>query len=127
MDVTALYEIKNTEIGIIIIILNHDLVELQSILGCSSFCYGLCSRIGNLVGAFVKKGALMPDTKTAKILKIFLGYSEYSHKNSLGFRPKFLDFFWFLEAYIHLLEHSLPIGQFLYKWQESMIKVQNQK
>ena len=68
-DITALYEIENTATGVIIIVINHDLVELQSILGCSVFCYGLCSRIGNWKGAFVKKGALSSAIKTLKSLE----------------------------------------------------------
>ena len=34
MDATPLYAIKNTAIGVIIIIINHDLVEIQSFLRC---------------------------------------------------------------------------------------------
>ena len=37
VDATALYKIENTEIGLIIIIISHDFVELLSFPGCIAF------------------------------------------------------------------------------------------
>ena len=68
--------------GVIITIINYDLVELLSFLGCSSFCYGVCSRVGNSAGAFVMTEASSSAVKTSRILKIIsriLGnFSDFS-------------------------------------------------
>ena len=37
LDATAFYKIENTEIGLIIMIISHDLVELLSFPGCIAF------------------------------------------------------------------------------------------
>ena len=37
LDATALYKIENTEIGLIIIIISHDFVELLCFPGCIAF------------------------------------------------------------------------------------------
>ena len=55
MDVTPLYENKIIEIGVIIKILKHGLLELLSFIRYSSLSYGLCSRIGSSVCAFIMK------------------------------------------------------------------------
>ena len=69
-------------------IINHDLVELLSFLGCSSFYYDLYSRVGNSAATFVIKGASMSAINTAKIFKIisqilgnFSRFSASKNKN----------------------------------------------